>query len=243
MRTSLLCAALVLALSTAAQAANVSYSFGQGATLQGWTVTDLGDPAVGPELQLRSLYINETTTQYYLGTDGNGATDTTKIAKSPEFQLDGPNATITATMIGGNGLHGTEMLPGGTYGPDEITTFPVSPLATNVHLDGAFMGLALWDVTTGAYVAATTNGTTSADRSLAFADRTISAVGLNTSDVYSLHFIDEFGGIRPSSGTPQSWGWCGLGSVTVSSVPEPSTIALLATGLIGLLAYAWRKRK
>lgn len=26
-------------------------------------------------------------------------------------------------------------------------------------------------------------------------------------------------------------------------VPEPSTIALLATGLIGLLAYAWRKRK
>ena len=26
-------------------------------------------------------------------------------------------------------------------------------------------------------------------------------------------------------------------------VPEPSTIVLLATGLIGLLVYAWRKRK
>lgn len=26
-------------------------------------------------------------------------------------------------------------------------------------------------------------------------------------------------------------------------IPEPSTMALLATGLIGLLAYAWRKRK
>jgi hypothetical protein len=26
-------------------------------------------------------------------------------------------------------------------------------------------------------------------------------------------------------------------------VPEPGTLALLATGLIGLLAYAWRKRK
>ena len=31
--------------------------------------------------------------------------------------------------------------------------------------------------------------------------------------------------------------------VTVSMIPEPSTLALLATGLIGLLCYAWRKRK
>ena len=28
-----------------------------------------------------------------------------------------------------------------------------------------------------------------------------------------------------------------------SVVPEPSTIALLTTGLLGLLAYAWRKRR
>ncbi|MCD4726183.1 MAG: PEP-CTERM sorting domain-containing protein [Pirellulales bacterium] len=26
-------------------------------------------------------------------------------------------------------------------------------------------------------------------------------------------------------------------------IPEPGTLALLATGLIGLLCYAWRKRK
>ena len=30
---------------------------------------------------------------------------------------------------------------------------------------------------------------------------------------------------------------------TVTTVPEPGTLALLATGLIGLLCYAWRKRK
>ena len=32
-------------------------------------------------------------------------------------------------------------------------------------------------------------------------------------------------------------------SFTTAAVPEPWTIALLACGLFGLLAYAWRKRK
>ncbi len=31
--------------------------------------------------------------------------------------------------------------------------------------------------------------------------------------------------------------------ITYTAVPEPSTLALLAAGLIGLLCYAWRKRK
>lgn len=36
---------------------------------------------------------------------------------------------------------------------------------------------------------------------------------------------------------------CQLSEVRFSATPEPGTITILTTGLIGLLAYAWRKRK
>ena len=34
-----------------------------------------------------------------------------------------------------------------------------------------------------------------------------------------------------------------LDAINLLAVPEPSTLVLLATGLLGLLAYAWRKRR
>ena len=33
------------------------------------------------------------------------------------------------------------------------------------------------------------------------------------------------------------------GVASIDAIPEPSAIVLLAMGLFGLLAYAWRKRK
>jgi hypothetical protein len=32
-------------------------------------------------------------------------------------------------------------------------------------------------------------------------------------------------------------------AVTITQTPEPATMAMLVSGLVGLLAYAWRKRK
>ena len=63
--------------------------------------------------------------------------------------------------------------------------------------------------------------------------------GLTYSNVRMVKFdiTDTFSGATP--------GYVGLAEVRFigSATPEPSTIVLLATGLIGLLAYAWRKRK
>jgi hypothetical protein len=44
---------------------------------------------------------------------------------------------------------------------------------------------------------------------------------------------------------PKISGWLAYDAVSVTSqsVPEPSVVALLTTALIGLLCYAWRKRK
>lgn len=47
--------------------------------------------------------------------------------------------------------------------------------------------------------------------------------------------------VTPSAGTLGAE--TNLQGIMFSSVPEPGTLTLVATGLVGLLAYAWRRRK
>jgi hypothetical protein len=79
----------------------------------------------------------------------------------------------------------------------------------------------------------------------------------NASGSYSFLFFDNPGYLKIISGNTNGAAtdvsaesypaantitWVG-DTVNFVPVPEPSTIALLASGLFGLLAYAWRKRK
>jgi hypothetical protein len=61
----------------------------------------------------------------------------------------------------------------------------------------------------------------------------------------TLSSITFSGVVGNYSSTTSYYTNCGTMIMAVSGhvVPEPGTLALLAGGLVGLLAYAWRKRK
>jgi hypothetical protein len=51
------------------------------------------------------------------------------------------------------------------------------------------------------------------------------------------------GTFQPEPSTDSATYYGLFNGLQIESVPEPSTLMLLATGLLGLLAYAWRKRR
>jgi hypothetical protein len=65
----------------------------------------------------------------------------------------------------------------------------------------------------------------------------------------TLNPLNAFGAARYMIGDTAGRDLTGVGvyiaaaSLSTGVVPEPSTIVLLTTGLLGILAYAWRKRK
>ncbi len=79
------------------------------------------------------------------------------------------------------------------------------------------------------------------------ADGSISNVvldGTSRSYVTTGLFTDaatKYAGFAVGSTTGSTSGY--VDNFVVSTVPEPSTLSLLAAGLVGLLAYAWRKRR
>ena len=71
---------------------------------------------------------------------------------------------------------------------------------------------------------------------------------LNTGDEYTFRLGEYQGGLWYFKGLMQDVGVynTALGAAQIqalATIPEPSTLALLAAGLIALPAYAWRKRK
>ena len=57
-------------------------------------------------------------------------------------------------------------------------------------------------------------------------------------------FANAGGGMWTYAAGGKNWSFSeSTGTLTLGAVPEPGTIVLLVTGFVGLLAYAWRRRK
>jgi hypothetical protein len=78
-----------------------------------------------------------------------------------------------------------------------------------------------------------------------YADHTGTTWAANYSSLVTLAAGDTLdfvmnGGIGQDQNTDRT---CVNFDATITATPEPASMVILATGLIGLLAYAWRKRK
>ncbi len=67
--------------------------------------------------------------------------------------------------------------------------------------------------------------------------------GTYTIASYSGTLNGSFGRLNIPAGDTISYGTGSNSAITISAVPEPSTLALLAAGALGLPGYAWRKRR
>lgn len=60
---------------------------------------------------------------------------------------------------------------------------------------------------------------------------------------YNVAFLNSLANWAGQTGGAGSQCKYGLDSVSLTAIPEPATVGMTITGILGLLAYAWRKRK
>jgi hypothetical protein len=138
-------------------------------------------------------------------------------------------STISVPMKGFTGI--VLANDGGLYLYKCSSAYGVGTASSKVAYGGTFNTNAYYTL---AYDVDTTKGSLS---NITLSGSTADYSGLTSSD-----FTDAATANLGFFASSEDWGAYGfVDNVALSSVPEPSTALLLTTGLIGLLAYAWRK--
>ena len=131
-------------------------------------------------------------------------------------------------------------------GNDNVRAIAFSNIRADVHLVRLWRGADLIPSSVDVYGSTSNMGGSldtagytllSSVPSLTFSPNWTADIAIHAEGVRSLLFkvgvTTDYGGVKFSE----------LGEIQAFATPEPSTATVLVTGMVGLLAYAWRKRK
>lgn len=120
----------------------------------------------------------------------------------------------------------------GTFVGVSNNTVDVASAADGALETWTFSNLALNKSTIYSYVVGATNDSSNPDARFSM------QLSPGTTDLLTTGKL-----LRNDAAHLADFAWDPYVSITASAIPEPATSVLLAFGLFGLLAYAWRKRK
>jgi hypothetical protein len=223
-------AVVFLGLATTSFADTINIDFG-GATSVIYSNTAVA-PDTGTHWNSGNGLENTKTKTFsnLLASDGTtaatGVSITITNVSSYDTTNDGHPATLKPTLMND---YCYSSLAGGGTGP---TTFSINGLTSGGQYD-----LYLYSQN-GGYG----NGVTTF--TIGEAAKVATNAGNISSFIAGTNYV-LYSGLTATGGTISGTfsGTGGFNGFQLTSVPEPSTLVLFATGLIGLLAYAWRKRK
>jgi hypothetical protein len=223
-----LAVAVALLVAGTAQAATITYDFAASEPITGMQGWEKVYPTSG-DLWANYGGWNWMPDDGHLGTGWEDAD--TQLGRSPAFTLDGLGGNLTFELLG-------------TASPLAVPVAPskIPEIAIDNRLvTGGFIGVGLRDIAADTYVLA--KGLTANNYAtwtiLSFSATELASLGGGPSTKYTLDYIDY------AKFMPNGDGWFIMASASIPGVlvvPEPSTLILLATGLLGLLCYAWRRR-
>lgn len=233
------CVAVVLATSMVAQAGVINVDFNNNRFGDPSTVTYNGTTA-----------IDNATSYGFNQIMADNLTGGSSILKYAAGSGLGADSGVTVTLSTGSANTNTastgfapNLFRDGPFAPTSGSgrTFTLSGLSTSETYDLYLYGSQA-DAYAGYGVDFTINGVT----------KSTTGAGGQGQFVNGVNYV-KYAGLTTGTGTISgSWnGFASMGyegmfngfTLSFGEVPEPSAVVLLITGLIGLLCYAWRKRK